>query len=111
MLQEVPDHRENYKKLLDHAVFMGNKARLQIVSSVAEKSKQNDINEILKDIMNKNEVHMEGFRGTETDEWLEFLAANSNCRLLDIKSCSILVMKLHTNNVLDSLFVDSLNSL
>ena len=97
MLIEVPSGRENYKKLLDHAVFMNNKARLQIIRDLARKMNtdiDSNSNEFLEKIMNKNEVHMEGFRGTESAEWKEFLAADSYYKRPDIRSCSVLVMTL-----------------
>ena len=95
MIQEVPEQRETYENLIDHASLKSNYERLQIVLHLADKcfdgNKCN--NEYLVKVMDKKKVHMEGFLGEDSAEWEEFLAeVAKNLKLKpDIRSCSSLL--------------------
>ena len=92
MIQKVPDQRETCENLIDHVALKSNEERLKIVRNLAEKcfDLDNCKNEYLMKVMDKKEVHMEGFLGEDSAEWREFSAEtgkNPNLKL-DIKICS-----------------------
>lgn len=96
MLQEVPDDRESYENLITHAVFMSNDEKFRIVRDLIRDcfySGYQDSNEFWIIMMDKNELHMEGSLGEESDEWKDFLAAVSKHTDIvpDINTCSSLV--------------------
>ena len=91
MIEKIPDHRETYNTLIDHAIFKSNQDRLKIVLDVAKKC-FDKCNSFLINIVNKNEVHMERFLGEETHEWKTFLDEVSKLPGdPDIKQCSSLL--------------------
>ena len=95
MIQEVPDKRETCENLIDHAVLMNCEERLKIVQRLEGKCFDRDkcMNEYLVKMMNKKEVHMEGFLGEDSAEWKEFVAEVAKLSQLkpDIKTCSSLL--------------------
>ena len=93
MIQEVPHQRETCKDLIKHAALKENE-RFQIVQYLAGKCFDEDkcINEYLVKVMDKKEVHMEGFLGEDSAEWKELLAQAADFSLKpDIKVCSSLL--------------------
>ena len=91
MIEKIPNHRETYNTLIDHAFFKSNQDRLKIVRDVAKKCFDEN-NDYLIKTMNKNEVHMEGSLGEETTECKKFLDEISKLPGdPDIKQCSSLL--------------------
>ena len=95
IIQEVPDQRETCEDLIEHAALKSNEERVEIVERLAKKCFDGDKckNEYLVKVMNKKEVHMEGFLGEDSAEWKELLAETTKLPKLkpDIKTCSSLL--------------------
>ena len=70
MLQENPQDRETCDNLIKHPLFMDDERRWEIVEKIAERSSNN---QYLTKIMDKNELHLEGFLGTNSDAWKKLL--------------------------------------
>ena len=95
MIKEVPDQRENCEDLNDHAALMRNTGRYFIIFDLAYKCFDGDKckNEYLVKLMDKKEVHMEGFLGENSAEWKELLNVTAKLSIPkpDIKTCSNLL--------------------
>ena len=102
MIQEVPDQRETCEDLIEHAALKNEEGRLEFVQLMAGKCFDGVEckNEYLVKVIDKKEVHMEGFLGKDSAEWKEFLAEVAKYPELkpDIKTCSSL-LKIFYNKV------------
>ena len=105
MIQEDPDQRETCEDLIEHAALKDNEERFKIVLYLAGKCFENDEckNEYLVKVIDKKEVHLEGFLGKDSAEWKEFLAEAAKLPepKEDIKICSSL-LKIFFNQVIES---------
>ena len=96
MIREDPDDRETCEKLIKHAVFMNEGEQCKIVEKVAYKChalKNKFPNSFFIKILNKDELHLEGFLGEDTEAWKNFESIRSKFPELqiDIKTCSSLL--------------------
>ena len=94
MIREDPDDRETCQKLMKHAVFMNEDEQCKIVEQIADKCfllKKNYSNPFLITILDKDELHLEGFLGLETEEWKKFELGMTKTPELQIKNCSSLL--------------------
>ena len=105
MIQEVPDQRETCEDLIDHAALKSIEERLQIVQFLAGKCIDD---EFLVKLIDKREVHMEGFLGEDSAAWKEVLAEAEKYPKLKptITTCSSL-LKIFSNNVIKSNYLCS----
>ena len=108
MIKEDPNQREICKKLIEHAALKSNFERLQIVGSLGGKCFFHGkcINEFLIKVIDKNQLHMEGFLGEGSDSWQKFLAKFSY--LLEKPDICSSYIKLFLNQVIIcSIFFDT----
>ena len=96
MIREDPDDRETCQKLIKHAVFMNEGEQCQFVKEFAMKCynlRWRFPNSFLIKTLDKDELHLEGFLGENTEAWKNFESIRSKFPDLqiDIKSCSSLL--------------------
>ena len=102
MIKEVPDQRETCESLIEHVAFQNEEGWLEIVQLLAEKCFNGDecVNEYLAKILDKKEVHMEGFLGEDSAEWKELLAEIAKFSVKpNLKICSS-ILKMFAEQVL-----------
>ena len=96
MIREKPDERETREKLFDHAVFMDDKKRFEIVDTIFKKCFHwGGDNKYLIQVVDKNELHLEGFLGEESEPWKECLVELSMYKPEgepELKICSSLLL-------------------
>ena len=111
MIQEDPDQRGVCEDLIKHAALKDIEGRLEIVQRLACKCFDKDKckNEYLVKVIDKKEVHMEGFLGEDSNEWKEFLAKTAKYPepKADIKVCSSL-LKIFYSKVIKSNYYQGL---
>ena len=95
IIQKVPDQRGTCEDLIDHVALKSNEERFMIFRYLAKKCFDGDkcINKYLVKMMDKKEVHKEGFLGEASDEWKKYLAEAAKFLQLkpDTKTCSSLI--------------------
>ena len=94
MIQEVPEQRQTCEDLIEHAALKSDQERLKIVEHLANKcfDGKRCKNEYLVNMMDKKEVHMEGFLEEDSVEWRELLAEVAKLpEHPDFKICSSLL--------------------
>ena len=94
MLHKVPDQRGACEDLVEHAALKSNEGRFFIFRKLAAKCFDEDkcVNEYLVKVIDKKEVHMEGFLGEDSAEWKKLLFETAMFPSKpDIKTCSSLL--------------------
>ena len=108
MIREKPDERETCEKLIEHALFMDDQERYKIVDEIMYKCflGEDDHNYLIQ-VIDKNELHLEGFLGEESEPWKECLVKMpmyNPDRKPELKICSNLLMNKDLNYVIDHIY-------
>ena len=94
MIRENPEERETCDKLIQHAVFKNDEELMNIVEYIAKKCfTSTGDNEYMIKIIDKDELHLEGFLEAEFEPWNKFTDEMIKYTQLkpDIKTCSSLL--------------------
>ena len=94
MIRENPEERETVYKLFQHAVFKNDEELMNIVEYIAKKCfTSTGDNEYMIKIIDKDELHLEGFLEAEFEPWNKFTDEMIKYTQLkpDIKTCSSLL--------------------